>query len=69
MYRETLNQSSRLRPLGPEQHYGNLYVHVAVCPLIKSSVANLDYEAHLESSWHGIITPQCIDKVLSNNTF
>ena len=27
------------------------------------------YEGHLESSWHGIITPQCVDKMLSNNTF
>ena len=27
------------------------------------------YEGHLESSWHGIITPQCFDKMLSNNTF
>ena len=27
------------------------------------------YEGHLESSQHGIITPQCADKMLSNNTF
>ena len=29
------------------------------------------YEGHLESSWHGIVTPQCNDKMLSNkcNTF
>ena len=27
------------------------------------------YEGHLESSQHGIITPQCVDKMLSNNTF
>ena len=27
------------------------------------------YEDHLESSKHGITTPQCIDKMLSNNTF
>ena len=27
------------------------------------------YEGHLESSWHGIIIPQCVDKMLSNNTF
>ena len=27
------------------------------------------YEGHLESSYHGIITPQCFDKMLSNNTF
>ena len=27
------------------------------------------YEGHLESSKHGIITPQCVDKMLSNNTF
>ena len=27
------------------------------------------YERHLESSWHGIITPQCVDKMLSVNTF
>ena len=27
------------------------------------------YEGHLESSKHGIITPQCFDKMLSNNTF
>ena len=27
------------------------------------------YESHLASSWHGIITPQCVDKMLSNNTF
>ena len=27
------------------------------------------YEGHLESSWHGIITPQCVDEILSNNTF
>ena len=27
------------------------------------------YEGHLESSEHGIITPQCVDKMLSNNTF
>ena len=26
-------------------------------------------EGHLESSKHGIITPQCVDKMLSNNTF
>ena len=26
-------------------------------------------EGHLESSQHGIITPQCVDKMLSNNTF
>ena len=24
---------------------------------------------HLEISQHGIITPQCVDKMLSNNTF
>ena len=23
----------------------------------------------MESSYHGVITPQCIDKILSNNTF
>ena len=28
-----------------------------------------NYEGHLESSLHGIITPQCVDKMLSNNTF
>ena len=27
------------------------------------------YEGHLESSLHGIITPQCVDKMLSNYTF
>ena len=27
------------------------------------------YEGHLESSKHGIITPQCIGKMLSNYTF
>ena len=27
------------------------------------------YEGHFESSKHGIITPQCVDKMLSNNTF
>ena len=27
------------------------------------------YEGHLESSKHAIITQQCIDKMLSNNTF
>ena len=26
-------------------------------------------EGHLESSKHGIITPQCVDKMLSNKTF
>ena len=26
-------------------------------------------EGHLESLKHGIITPQCVDKMLSNNTF
>ena len=26
-------------------------------------------EGHLESSEHGIITPQCVDKMLSNYTF
>ena len=26
-------------------------------------------EGHLESSKHGIITPQCVDKMLLNNTF
>ena len=26
-------------------------------------------EGHLESSQHGIITQQCVDKTLSNNTF
>ena len=26
------------------------------------------HEGHLESSWHGIITPQCLNKMLSNNT-
>ena len=29
----------------------------------------LTYEGHLESSEHGIIIPQCVDKMLSNNTF
>ena len=24
---------------------------------------------HLESSYHGIITPQCVDKIVSNDTF
>ena len=27
------------------------------------------YEGNLESSLHGIITPQCVDKMLSTNTF
>ena len=27
------------------------------------------YEGHLESSYHDIITPKCVDKMLSNNTF
>ena len=27
------------------------------------------YEGHLESSKHGILTPQCVDKMISNNTF
>ena len=27
------------------------------------------YEGHSESSKHGIITPQCVDKMLSNSTF
>ena len=27
------------------------------------------YEGHLESSYHVIITPQCVDKMLSNNIF
>ena len=27
------------------------------------------YEGHLESSEHAVITPQCVDKMLSNNTF
>ena len=26
------------------------------------------YKGHFESSKHGIITPQCVDKMLSNNT-
>ena len=26
------------------------------------------YKGHLESSKHGIINPQCVDKILSNNT-
>ena len=29
----------------------------------------ISYEGHLESSKHGIITPQCVDKMLSNNIF
>ena len=29
----------------------------------------LQYEGDLESSKHGIITPQCVDKMLSNYTF
>ena len=27
------------------------------------------YEGHLKISKHGIITPECYDKMLSNNTF
>ena len=27
------------------------------------------YEGHLQSSYHGIITPQCFDKMPSNSTF
>ena len=27
------------------------------------------YKWHLENSKHGIITHQCVDKILSNNTF
>ena len=27
------------------------------------------YTRDLESSWHGVITQQCVDNVLSNNTF
>ena len=27
------------------------------------------HTSHLESSKHGIIIPQCVDKMLSNNTF
>ena len=27
------------------------------------------YEGYLESSLHDIITPQCVDKMLSNNIF
>ena len=27
------------------------------------------HEGHLESSKHDIITPQCVDKMVSNNTF
>ena len=27
------------------------------------------YEGHLESSKHDIITPQCVDKMKSNNIF
>ena len=29
----------------------------------------IPYEGQLESFKHGIITPQCVDKMLSNNTF
>ena len=30
---------------------------------------NLIYERYLESTKHGTITPQCVDKMLSKNTF
>ena len=30
---------------------------------------NSMYEGHLESSEHGILNPQCVDKMLSNNAF
>ena len=33
------------------------------------SIERDKYEGHLESSKHGIITPQCVDKMQSNNTF
>ena len=34
----------------------------------RQRISNL-YEGHLKSSKHGIITPQCVDKMLSNSTF
>ena len=36
---------------------------------IYGNVVRRLYEGHLESSKHVIITPQCVDKMLSNNTF
>ena len=35
---------------------------------VRCSFVRPKYEGHLESSKHGIITPQCVDKMLSNNT-
>ena len=42
-----------------------------LCPfyLKKRVTVYILYEGHLESSYYGIITPQCVDKMLSNNTF
>ena len=38
-------------------HHLALYIYIYI------------YEGHLESSYFGIITPQCLDKMLSNITF
>ena len=46
-----------------------------VCAFVVQFTCNMSfscrgpYEGRLESSEHGIITPQCADKMLSNNIF
>ena len=44
-------------------------LHVTVKIKNQLNLKQVEYEGHLESSKHGIITSQCVDKMLSNNTF
>ena len=37
-------------------------------PSFYSCPRYLQYEGHLESSWHGIITIQCVNERVSNNS-
>ena len=48
---------------------GFSYNFIATSKHSSTQFLNAIYEGHLESSQHDIITPQCIDKMLSNNTF
>ena len=42
-----------------------MYIKNLYCDFLSHSL----YEGYLESSLHDIITPQCVDKMLSNNIF
>ena len=67
MGRKESNQTNKINLFQYANNYENVMMETLSGTL--NTMLQVMYECHKESSKHDIITPQCIDKMLSNNTF